>query len=400
MLRAIIDFLFRGPRLSSLIFEVTPQCNHSCPHCYNAWKNAAPYLPDENVARASSPVCSRGAPPLDTPQKNNCHDRDVFGNGTHGQDARATQDGLLSTAGTIDMLGRALNQTFARHVTLTGGEPLLRADLYEIIDYLRGRRVRVNIITNGSLFTDQTIARLVPYNIDIFEIPLLSDDRAIHDRMSGRAGAFDDATHAMAALKSASQRVVAVFVATKLNLPTFERTLELAFALGVDGVVFNRFNPGGEGVKNLELLQAGPAELSAALDIADRFVAKYKLSISCSIPMPPCLFDVKKWPNLSFGFCAAGTRRAYYTFDWLGNVRPCNHSPTILGNIRAGSFRSMASGKAMRQFMASRPKFCDGCRMAKECQGGCKAAAQAACGDLCAPDPFLAAFQHQAVKVK
>ena len=55
---------------------------------------------------------------------------------------------------------------------------------------------------------------------------------------------------------------------------------------------------------------------------------------------------------------------------------------------------------AEAEFMRARPTFCDGCRLAEECLGGCKAAAEACCGDAHACDPFLAAFRDQAVKVK
>ena len=191
-----------------------------------------------------------------------------------------------------------------------------------------------------------------------------------------------------------------VFVATKLNLPTWRETAELAVALGLDGVMFNRFNPGGRGREHIGLLQASPAELQAALDEAERISEEYELPISCSIAMPPCLFDTARYTRLTFGFCAAGTERAYYTLDPLGNVRPCNHSPTILGNIRTTSFQEMADGEAMRSFAAARPEFCRGCKLEMQCLGGCKAAAEACSGSPWALDPFLAAFRHLAARIK
>ena len=79
--------------------------------------------------------------------------------------------------------------------------------------------------------------------------------------------------------------------------------------------------------------------------------------------MPPCLFDHARYGHLSFGFCAAGTERAYYTLDPLGNLRPCNQSPLILGNMVGQlselpprrSFRAMAGSRAMKDFMTARP---------------------------------------------
>jgi MoaA/NifB/PqqE/SkfB family radical SAM enzyme len=193
--------------------------------------------------------------------------------------------------------------------------------------------------------------------ISLFELPLLSSDRAVHDRMSGAKGAFDAVTMAMAELKAAGQRVVAVFVATKLNIHTWRETAELAVALGLDGIMFNRFNPGGRGLANLQMLQAGPVEISAALDTAEAVSEQYGIPITCSIPMPPCIFDRGRYRKLTFGFCPAGTERAYYALDPLGNVRPCNHSPTILGNIRDRGFWELAEGH-----LPLRPRQIDGRR--------------------------------------
>jgi radical SAM protein with 4Fe4S-binding SPASM domain len=339
------------PPVNSLIFEVTQRCNHSCLHCYNVWKNARPY-----------------------------------------------PGGELATAETLALLGRVLDETGASLVTLTGGEPLLRADLPELVDWLVARGVSINLITNASLLDAAALSRLAPDKIAIFEVPLLSSEREIHDRLSGSAGAFDRVTEAIASLKLAGQRVVGVFVATRLNLHTWRDTIELGVALGLDGIMLNRFNPGGAGLGNLELLQATPEELQAALDVAEELAEAYDISISCSIAMPPCLFDTARYRRLGFGFCAAGTARAYYTIDPLGNVRPCNHSPTILGSLRPRAARlgELLESDALRAFVAARPTFCAGCRLEETCLGGCKAAAEACYGSPGALDPFLRAYQGRA----
>ena len=76
-------------------------------------------------------------------------------------------------------------------------------------------------------------------------------------------------------------------------------------------------------------------------------------------------------------------------------MQPLDDDP---GNIRETAFSEMADSPAMRAFMAARPSFCDDCGLADECLGGCKAAAEACYGDIAACDPFLATYQHQAVK--
>jgi radical SAM protein with 4Fe4S-binding SPASM domain len=86
---------------------------------------------------------------------------------------------------------------------------------------------------------------------------------------------------------------------------------------------------------------------------------------------------------------ACRTSQAYYTLDPMGNVRPCNHSPTVLGNLLSHSLESLSRSELMSNFKQARPAFCAGCAVEKECQGGCKAAAEVCYGDLAACEPFL-----------
>jgi radical SAM protein with 4Fe4S-binding SPASM domain len=130
-------------------------------------------------------------------------------------------------------------------------------------------------------------------------------------------------------------------------------------------------------------------ELRSALVVADKVSAELGFSISCSIPIQPCLIDMSAFPRLGFGFCAAGTERAYYTLDPVGNLRPCNHTSTILGNLFDEPFADLIAPGRMADFCHALPDFCQPCSQRKICQGGCKAAAQACFQSLSAEEPFL-----------
>ena len=82
-------------------------------------------------------------------------------------------------------------------------------------------------------------------------------------------------------------------------------------------------------------------------------------------------------------------RDSYYTIDPMGNVRPCNHTPTILGNLLNESFAEITAPQRLAPFMRAVPEFCQPCRLRDTCQGGCKAAAQVCYGSLAAEEPFL-----------
>jgi radical SAM protein with 4Fe4S-binding SPASM domain len=332
------------PRLQSLIFEVTQVCNHTCLHCYNVWQGpqAVPY-----------------------------------------------PRGQLDTTRTLNLLAKALDETVCSHVTLTGGEPLLRPDLPDILEFLQQRRVQTTVISNGRLLTEPVAASLLALGVGLFELPLLSHRREVHDELSGAPGAWDAVLAAMANVRLQHGQVVAAFVATRKNIEHLGETLKLAFAFGARGVMFNRFNPGGRGREHLAELLPTVEQVRAALEVAEAAAAELHLPISCSIPIQPCLIDISKYPHLGFGFCAAGSERAYYTLDPLGNLRACNHTDMILGNLFEEPFADLIAPDRMAAFTCAIPAFCADCDRRLECQGGCKASAQVCYGSLTAEEPFL-----------
>jgi MoaA/NifB/PqqE/SkfB family radical SAM enzyme len=105
----------------------------------------------------------------------------------------------------------------------------MRRDLAEIVAFINDRRIDINLISNGSLISDAVVAQYRGM-IKVWELPLLSHRREIHDRLGG-GSFFDRVTYAVAAPKAAGQTVVVVFVATALNLGDFRQTAELALAL-------------------------------------------------------------------------------------------------------------------------------------------------------------------------
>jgi radical SAM protein with 4Fe4S-binding SPASM domain len=175
--------------------------------------------------------------------------------------------------------------------------------------------------------------------------------------------------------------------------------MKLAFAFGAQAVMFNRFNPGGRGRMNLEMLLPSTDQVRKALEEVDSAAAEYGLPVSCSIPIQPCLIDTRAFSHIGFAYCAAGSARAYYTLDPIGNVRPCNHTPTILGNLFEESFPVLVDKSRMRDFTRATPAFCSACTRRAECQGGCKAAAQVCYGGLTEEDPFLKNRSERTVKL-
>ena len=335
-------------RPQSLLFEITPRCNLNCRYCYNVWKDDCGY-----------PV------------------------------------GELDTKDVKRLLRKAVDESGVSQVTITGGEPFLREDLVEIIRFLSDMDIAVGLIANGAAGDESTYREAVRAGAGIVELPLQSSERDIHNRMV-RGDAFDRATERLVDVKAAGGSTCAVIVLTRMNIHDVRETIKMAAVLGADSVMINRFNVGGEGRNHIDELLPTPDELADALLEAEAAGDEWKLPVFSSVPVQPCLVDHTKFKNMPFGHCPACTDKGYYTIGPLGNLRPCNHSPTILGNLFDNDFQTLAGNGRAAAFRTAVPGFCTDCVVADECRGGCKAAGEACTGCTSSEDPFLARHQDTA----
>jgi radical SAM protein with 4Fe4S-binding SPASM domain len=335
--QSVLAKLIEGIGIRSVVFEVAQECNQDCAFCYNVWKGG-----EYSLGR------------LDTPR-------------------------------TIDLLDRILAFR-PQLLTFSGGEPLLRSDLTELIRHIP-RLVSVNLITNGILMTDERAIELVDAGVRMFEFTLLSADREIHNSLV-RRDSFDEMIEGIASVRAAGGAVSTTFVAMRQNIDGWAEALELNVALGADGILFNRYNIGGAGIARAPDLVPTVEQLKTALAIADEGMAKYGIGISMGVPIPPCVLDRSPYKHIGFGDCPVGTKRAYPTVDPLGNVRPCNHSPTILGNLFTEPMADIMDGERYRSYAQATPSACAGCEHLRSCRGGCRAAAEV-CGVGDGLDPFV-----------
>jgi radical SAM protein with 4Fe4S-binding SPASM domain len=325
------------------ILELTPRCTQDCRYCYNVWKLR---------------------PDLVT--------------------------GEMSTGEWCDLIAKLQDEAGCRLVTLSGGEPLLRADFRDILAFCHRRGLGSILITNGGLLDADTLAFCLDHGVTMFELTLLGADAETHDRLTRTPGSWERALAAMTRLYKADATWCGVFVATRENVAQTRRTLEMVVALGATVVMFNRFNPGGEGVRHLYLMPT-VEEVRDALAAVDELAATYDLFAVSSIPIMPCLLDTSPYRHIGFGSCAAGRDNAYYTVGPDGRLRPCNHSGTVLGDLRTQTLAEILAGPGLAEFTSLAPEVCQPCPGLPTCRAGCRAAAEVCFGSLEEPEPWLRA---------
>jgi radical SAM protein with 4Fe4S-binding SPASM domain len=156
--------------------------------------------------------------------------------------------------------------------------------------------------------------------------------------------------------------------------------------------MYNRVNLSTYNLPYADRLLPAPEMIRENLQTLDEIGGKYKFSIAVSVVIEPCVVDTRPYRNIHFGWCPLAGENAYFTIDPFGDVRICNHSPVILGNIRQGGFAEIYRNHPYVQaFRDTWPAECNGCdpELRTMCRGGCKAAAEQCYGTLSRLDPFV-----------
>lgn len=276
-----------------------------------------------------------------------------------------------------------------QQVAISGGEPFLRRDLSGIVQDIVSVGLGAVVITNGTLVTRRRLASFPRETM--FETTLFSTDRRLHDRIAGREGAFDRTIDAIIEMRRRGCSVVVAIVISALNAHDVGRTIELAIALGADGVMLNRTNLGARMFAQQRHIVPTTDHLRTSLGQAQAIASKYRLRLPVSIPIPPCVLDPTPYTRLRFGFCPRGGKDSYYTVAPDGRLRPCNHSSVILGDLKREDFGDIVRSARTREFWKPIPAECRSCQLplGRKCRGGCPAAADECLGSRELPDPLV-----------
>lgn len=132
---------------------------------------------------------------------------------------------------------------------LSGGEPLLRSDIYDISRRAKGLGFYVGLSTNGVLIDDDHARKILDAGYDYVGISL-DGIGAVHDRFRGKEGAFDASLAAVRRLKALGVKVGLRFTMTMDNAQNLEPLLDLADAEGVDKIYLSHLVYAGRGNKN------------------------------------------------------------------------------------------------------------------------------------------------------
>lgn len=255
------------------------------------------------------------------------------------------------------------------HVVFTGGEPMLRSDIYEMIAYAVDKSIIPYLDTNATLIREKEAEKLKESGLKNAQVSLDGTKEA-HDNIRGK-GAFEKAVKGIKALVNAGIDVNINFVVTSMNINEIEKVAEIASSLKAKSMSIERIVSVGR-ARDMGISRE---EFKNAIERAMK-IKKIKINISDPLKI---LFDrdfieknKKRAEHSICGGCTAGI--AAITISYDGSVFACPKLPISIGNIRESSILELWLNSRFLDKIRYRELEgkCKSCELKNLC-GGCRA---------------------------
>ena len=251
---------------------------------------------------------------------------------------------------------------YATRLKVTGGEATLHPEFELIISEIERLGIKFTLFTNARWLDAERVVEFLRDKESCagLLISLHGATAAAHEAFTGIKGSFAETVANIGLATAAGLSVHTSCVFTSYNVGQLAQVTALSQRLGAQATVFNRYI--GQAVDDIRVT---PQELAIATREVDRlFYAGKPVRFGTCIPL--CFVE-----STSTG-CLAGT--AYCTLDPWGNMRPCNHTPWLTGNILTESLEQAWNSSWMNQFRHLIPDSgCTSCSLFSKCRGGCRA---------------------------
>lgn len=334
-------------------WHLTERCNLSCKHCYQSGR-----MTDELSLREIKEV------------------------------AGEISDMLREWSETYDMV-------FSRSLTITGGEPFLHEDIFEILEDLRRRGFDVYLLSNGILINREKAKLLSWLGLKGVQVSIEGPEK-IHEAIRGK-GSFEASLRGIEQLLAAGIRVTLNVTLSDINADHFMEMLELSSAIGVQRVGFSRLVPAGRGEKLLDMMIKREKLEKLYRSIFSLNTGEFDLVTGDPVASQMLHNGGHMAGAIPVGGCAAGV--SGFTILPDGTITPCRRLPIPIGNIRKDELREIWATSKVLADLRDRSRYsgkCGRCSRWSNCRG-CRAIAYAYSSakgkdDFLAEDPqcFLA----------
>jgi len=270
----------------------------------------------------------------------------------------------------------------------TGGEPMYRPDILELVRGATQRGLRSVMAPCGSMVTREALVGLKEAGVAACSFSLDGPTAEMHDEFRGVAGAFDNVTRAMAIARDVGMPFQVNTTVSRLNRDALPAIRETAIAFGASTLDLFFLVPVGRGA-GLRDLSLEPDQTEAVLRWAFEMDARGAIRVreTCA-PQAVRIWHELGRPGQMPAGCMGG--RGFVFISHTGGLQPCGFLDVPSGELRAVSFdfRRAFEDSAVFRDLSQPDRYggaCGLCAFRRGC-GGCRARAYAATGDYMAAE--------------
>jgi radical SAM protein with 4Fe4S-binding SPASM domain len=324
-------------RPNEICFEVTAKCNLECPFCFN---------------------------------------KTYYSDGDLVQDKLSTQD--------IKRIIDKLEPDFVEQIRITGGEPLLRKDIFQIMRYIRAKGFRIWLNTNGTLIDEKNAKEIAKYVENVL-IPLNGFDSA-SDKVATGKDNFEKKIEAIKLLQKERVKVVRCgTVATEKNIDNLGKFYSLVLKLGIDD--WELYRPILQRKEDVEKVRRSLIKLCTNLSSLNKYFDRdYKIANA----VPFCFHDPIETSKVCIGAGSDdGITRFVISAD--GVVRPSYFISENLGNALEDDLSTIWKSGFLYDIRNLKyvDNDCVSCNLIERCKGGSRYFAKLYFGKYNAKDPLM-----------
>jgi radical SAM protein with 4Fe4S-binding SPASM domain len=275
----------------------------------------------------------------------------------------------------IDDWSGAYDIAFSRSMNMTGGEPFLRPDLFEVLGEAARQGFDIFLLTNGTLVDQTRALRLAELGVKGVQVSIEGPEE-VHDSIRG-AGSFAASAAGIERLVDAGLAVTLNVTVSRLNASSMRQVIAFGSRAGARRIGFSRLVPSGKGRSLL-------SRMLSSQEVKELYESLFSLELTdieivTGDPVASCMKTPSNGDagNRAMSGCAAGV--SGLTILPNGDVMSCRRLAVTLGNARRDSLRELWTTSPVLEALRDRSRYkgkCGSCSRWAHCRG-CRAIAYA-----------------------
>ncbi|CEG51881.1 MAG: pyrroloquinoline quinone biosynthesis protein PqqE [Pseudomonas sp. BICA1-14] len=301
----------------------------------------------------------------------------------------------LSTAEWIEVFRQA-REMGAAQLGFSGGEPLVRQDLAELIEAARGLGYYTNLITSGIGLTEEKIASFADAGLDHIQISFQAADEEVNNLLAGSKKAFAHKLEMARAVKKHGYPMVLNFVTHRHNIDNIDQIIRLCIELEADFVELATCQFYGWA----ELNRAGLLPSKEQLVRAERITNEWRDKLAAQNHPCKLIFVTPDYYEERPKACMNGWGNLFLDITPDGTALPCHSArqlPVEFPNVREHSIEHIwRHSFGFNKFRGYdwMPEPCRSCDEKERDFGGCRCQAFMLTGDAANADPVCSKSAH------